>query len=114
MLRWLVNVGLLGLPIAVTLGILVGLQSQSDEPLFKPPAGEGGGKKGDNSLKQYFECNRTAGIHPPTDGQGYTCKCHVLSYNLPGGILLLGSMPTHRCRLLEPYSATHYLDTILS
>lgn len=104
MLRWLVNVGLLALPIAVTLGILIGLQSQSDEPLFKNPAGDGGGRKGDNSLKQYFECNRTAGIHPPTDGQGYTCKYYELCYNLLGGILLSGSMPAHRCRLLDGHS----------
>ncbi|PHH62840.1 hypothetical protein CDD81_6640 [Ophiocordyceps australis] len=68
MFRWLVNVGLLVLPIAVTLGILLGLQSSrsssGQSPLFSPPI--------DNKWVEKMFCQKSFGIHPETKGQQYT------------------------------------------
>ncbi|KAM0329466.1 hypothetical protein ACHAQA_004775 [Verticillium albo-atrum] len=66
--RWLVNVGLLGLPVAVTVGILVGLQSHREAtgqpPLWAPPV--------DNGISEDTYCQRAFGIHPESKGQEYT------------------------------------------
>ncbi|PHH68937.1 hypothetical protein CDD82_172 [Ophiocordyceps australis] len=68
MFRWLVNVGLLVLPIAVTLGILLGLQSSrswsGQSPLFSPPL--------NNKWVEKTYCQKSTGIHPDTKGQQYT------------------------------------------
>lgn len=68
MLRWLVNVGFLALPIAATLGILLGLQAHrqatGQTPLFVPPL--------DNKWVEKTYCQKSTGIHPETKGQQYT------------------------------------------
>lgn len=81
-LRWLVNLALLAPPIAITLGILFGLQAQrkatGDPPLFGGPndGGDGGGDEygPDNGFKQETYCQKAFGIHPDSKGQEYTCR----------------------------------------
>lgn len=79
--RWLVNFGLLALPIAATLGVLLGLQSHrraTGQPLLFV----------DNGIKKERYCQKSFGIHPETLGQEYTCE---FSHRLPLG---------HRCEVL--------------
>ncbi|PHH87320.1 hypothetical protein CDD83_9029 [Cordyceps sp. RAO-2017] len=68
MFRWLVNVGFLALPVAATLGILLGLQmhrqSTGQAPLFGPPR--------DNKRVEKTYCQKSFGIHPDTRGLEYT------------------------------------------
>ncbi|KAF4592115.1 glycoside hydrolase family 12 protein [Ophiocordyceps camponoti-floridani] len=68
MFRWLVNVGLLVLPIAATLGILIGLQAHrqafGQQPLFTPPITT-------KWLEQTY-CQKSYGVHPDIKGQQYT------------------------------------------
>lgn len=68
MFRWLVNFGLLALPIAATIGILLGIQSQrqasGQPPLFVP--------KLDNKVVETTYCQKSFGVHPETKGQQYT------------------------------------------
>ncbi|PHH78488.1 hypothetical protein CDD80_6756 [Ophiocordyceps camponoti-rufipedis] len=80
MFRWLVNVGLLALPIAATLGILIGLQAHrqalGQQPLFSPPI-----------ITKWVEqtyCQRYHGVRPDTKGQQYTRLSSVpCSHNQP-------------------------------
>ncbi|CRK11639.1 xyloglucan-specific endo-beta-1 like protein [Verticillium longisporum] len=69
--RFLVNVGLLGLPIAVTLGILFGLDQHrsatGQPPLWSPP-----GPPINNGITEETYCQRAFGIHPESKGQEYT------------------------------------------
>ncbi|KAM5341762.1 hypothetical protein ACJ41O_014793 [Fusarium nematophilum] len=64
--RFLVNFGLLALPIAITIGILLGLESHREAvgkpPLFAP----------DNKVVSKEYCQKSFGIHPLTKGQEYT------------------------------------------
>ncbi|PNY23766.1 Endoglucanase-1 [Tolypocladium capitatum] len=68
MFRWLVNFGFLALPIAATIGILLGIQSQREAsgqpPLFVP--------KLDNKVVETTYCQKSFGVHPETKGQEYT------------------------------------------
>lgn len=67
MFRWLVNIGLLALPIAVTLGVLFGIQSHrtatGQPPMFV-----------DNGISKDRYCQTSYGIHPLSKGQEYTRK----------------------------------------
>ncbi|KAF4980493.1 hypothetical protein FZEAL_3504 [Fusarium zealandicum] len=66
--RFLVNFGLIALPIAITLGILLGLESgrqaAGKPPLFAPD------KNNKVKIQQY--CQKSFGIHPESKGQEYT------------------------------------------
>ncbi|KJZ71229.1 hypothetical protein HIM_09372 [Hirsutella minnesotensis 3608] len=70
MFRWLVNAGFLALPIAATLGILLGIQSHrqatGQAPLFTPPL--------NNKWVEKTYCQKAFGIHPDTKGQEFTRK----------------------------------------
>lgn len=84
-IRILVNAALLAIPIAVTLGILFGLQSHraatGQPPLFapepppipspKPPAPP------KNGVTKTRYCQKSFGITPDTEGQQYTCRCRL-------------------------------------
>ena len=80
--RWLVNFGLLAIPIASTLGILIGLQSHRDAtgqaPLFTGDDGDDGTGDGGNVDKNGIEyirnCDKAYGITPDSKGQEYTRK----------------------------------------
>lgn len=65
--RFLVNFGLLAIPIGATLGILLGLQSHraatGQAPLFV-----------DNSVTKTQYCQKAYGIHPQSLGEEYTRK----------------------------------------
>ena len=81
-IRFLVNFGLLALPIAITLGVLIGLQSQrtatGGPPLFKPdPKPTGPKKKHGITTEQH--CQKSYGIHPETKGQEYTREFTLFS-----------------------------------
>ena len=82
--RWLVNFGLLVLPIAVTLGILLGLQKHRDDtgqpPLFTPPPSPTGAPK-NNKLTTHEYCQKSFGISPDTKGQEYTRKWLPVSFH---------------------------------
>lgn len=87
--RWLVNAGLLALPIGTTVGILLGVdshrQATGQEPLFNGDTGGGSGGGNGNSRdhriteKQY--CQKQVGISPPSKGSRYTCKQIWLDVN---------------------------------
>ena len=68
----ILSVGLFLLPIAVTTGVLVGLdafrQSQGQPRLFR-----------NNKVNVDIYCQQAFGIHPVTDGQDYTRKWFLLS-----------------------------------
>lgn len=75
-IRFLVNFGLLALPIAITLGVLIGLQSQRESsggpPLFKPDPKPTDGPKKKHGITTEQHCQKSYGIHPETKGQEYT------------------------------------------
>ncbi|EQL01618.1 hypothetical protein G6O67_002817 [Ophiocordyceps sinensis] len=77
MFRWLVNVGFLALPIAATLGILLGLQAHrqatGQTPLFVPPL--------DNKWVEKTYCQKSTGIHPESKGQEYTLNPNQWAWN---------------------------------
>lgn len=78
MLRWFVNFGLLVLPIAVTLGVLLALEqnrsASGQPPLFDPPDnnGNGGGPRITKDIDHQRYCDKAMGIHPISKGQEYT------------------------------------------
>lgn len=87
-IRILVNVALLAIPIAVTLGILFGLQSHRDAtgqpPLFAPqpppiptPAPP---KPPKNGVTKTRYCQKSYGITPDTTGQKYICRCRAILF----------------------------------
>lgn len=81
--RWLVNFGLLAVPIAATLGVLIGLQSHRDAtgqaPLFTGDdgddgTGDSGGSSSKNGIEYIRNCDKAYGITPDSKGQEYTRK----------------------------------------
>ncbi|KAF5003422.1 hypothetical protein FDECE_10019 [Fusarium decemcellulare] len=74
-LRFFVNFGLLALPIAITLGILLGLEAHREAtggpPLFKPEPDPTKPKKNNDVLTEQY-CQKSFGVHPESDGQEYT------------------------------------------
>ncbi|KAL1978348.1 hypothetical protein VTN31DRAFT_1207 [Thermomyces dupontii] len=85
--RWLVNAGLLAIPIGTTIGVLVGIDAQrqasGQEPLFAggeegglwggtgPPNTGGSGNPDDDRVTTMNYCQKSFGIHPPSRGQKY-------------------------------------------
>lgn len=90
-LRWIVNVGLLAIPIGATVGVLMGIESHrqatGQAPLFAGggdgdgaggggPSGGGGGtvSGGNNGITISQYCQQFYGIEPQSKGVEYTCK----------------------------------------
>lgn len=77
-MRWLVNAGLLVLPIATTLGILFGLEKHREvngqDPLFAPGPDDGPVDEPKNGVKNNQYCQQFYGILVETKGQEYTCR----------------------------------------
>lgn len=76
-IRFIVNFILVAPPIAITLGVLFGLQAQraatGGPPLFGGPSdGDGDEFAPDNGIKNNTYCQKAFGIHPDTKGQEYT------------------------------------------
>lgn len=76
-IRFLVNFGLLALPIAITLGILFGLEKHREAtggpPLFKPQPDPTKPKRpNDNGITVEQYCQKSYGIHPETKGLEFT------------------------------------------
>lgn len=71
-LRSLVSLGFLLLPVAVTLGILLGLQAHREARGMPPPFVS-------NKVSTDTYCQRAFGISPDTRGLQYTCECDSLS-----------------------------------
>jgi hypothetical protein len=83
-LRWVVNAGLLAIPIGGTVGALMGIDAHrhatGQAPLF---SGGGGGSSGSgsggsgspthNGLENIVRCQESYGIKPETKGQSFTC-----------------------------------------
>lgn len=94
--RWIVNAGLLAIPIGTTIGVLVGIDAQrqasGQQPLFSGGndgsstgnggLGNGGGNGGsggggstpnpnDNGITYEHRCELAYGIEPTTKGQQY-------------------------------------------
>lgn len=100
--RWIVNAGLVAIPIGTTLGVLFGIDAQrsaaGEPPLFSPPkstggSGSGGGSGGsdstgggggggtgtsDNGTQNIPYCQLEYGISPPSKGSNYTREYHAL------------------------------------
>ncbi|KND89178.1 Endoglucanase-1 [Tolypocladium ophioglossoides CBS 100239] len=78
MFRWLVNFGFLALPIAATIGILLGIQSQrqasGQPPLFVPTL--------DNKVVEATYCQKSFGVHPETKGQQYILNPNQWGWNV--------------------------------
>lgn len=76
--RWLVNFGLLALPIGVTLGILLGLdasrQASGGAPLFTGDPTTPGSTPNNNGITAMVSCDKAMGLHPLSKGQEYTRK----------------------------------------
>jgi hypothetical protein len=70
----ILSAGLFALPIAITTGVLVGLDafrtSQGQPRLFR-----------NNKINVDIYCQQAFGIHPATDGQDYTCE--LLQFSFP-------------------------------
>jgi hypothetical protein len=84
-MRFLVNVLLLGFPIAVTLSVLLALQRVRAEigqpPLFKPQNPLSGGP---NGITEEINCQQFADIQPPVGkGQKFTCRIPLSIYSGP-------------------------------
>lgn len=83
--RWIINAGLLALPIGATVGVLMGMDlhrnAQGQAPLFTPAPGGGkvdgggSGSAGDNRYKENTYCDLQVGVAPPSKGKKYTCEC---------------------------------------
>ena len=95
--RWVVNAGLLALPIGATIGILLGVdthrQATGQEPLFTPDPNSanggiipgiggiiGGGSKNNDGITEARYCQKQAGISPPSQGSKYTCKQDLVEH----------------------------------
>lgn len=85
--RWVVNIGLLAIPIGSTIGVLLGIESHrqatGQAPLFGGDNGGGGGdgngsgsngNGGNNGITDAQYCQQSYGISPPSNGEEYTCK----------------------------------------
>ena len=82
--RWLVNAGLLILPVGTTIGVLIGVDSQraanGQKPIFNTPTGGTGtgsggtGNKGDDRVTSQLFCQKQVGYTAPSSGIQYTCK----------------------------------------
>lgn len=68
-LRSLVSLGFLLLPVAITLGILLGLQAHREARGMPPPFVS-------NKVSTDTYCQRAFGISPDTRGLQYTCECY--------------------------------------
>ncbi|EXL91707.1 hypothetical protein FOIG_15226 [Fusarium odoratissimum NRRL 54006] len=83
-IRFLVNFGLLALPIAITLGVLIGLNSSREAsggpPLFKPDPKPTAPKK-KNGITTEQHCQKSYGVHPDTKGQEYTLNPNQWGWN---------------------------------
>ncbi|KAK0130066.1 hypothetical protein ONS96_000603 [Cadophora gregata f. sp. sojae] len=76
--RWLVNAGLLILPVGTTIGVLMGVDSHraatGQEPIFNNPnggtgTGDGGtGNKNDDRITSQLYCQKQVGVSPPSSG----------------------------------------------
>lgn len=66
-LRWIVNASLLAFPIAVTLGVLMGIQT-GRKAAGKPPLWV------DNGITKSQYCQKSYGITPASIGLEYTCE----------------------------------------
>lgn len=95
--RWLVNAGLLVLPIGTTIGVLMGIdasrQSSGQDPIFDGGSGSGapiggGGNSGsgggvgnphDDKITDKMYCQKQVGIAPPSKGTQYICKQTLLN-----------------------------------
>jgi hypothetical protein len=71
--HWIVNIGLMALPIGTTIGILRGIESYrqatGQAPLFS------GDNSGDNnSITKTQYCQKSYGISPLSNGEEYTRK----------------------------------------
>lgn len=75
-LRSLVSAGFLLLPIAVTLGLLLGLQAHREARGMPPPFVS-------NKVSTDTYCQRAFGISPATRGQQYTRECPFLPPPIP-------------------------------
>jgi hypothetical protein len=90
-MRWIINAGLLAIPIGATVGVLMGIESHrqatGQAPLFAGGGdGDGGGDVGGGgpsggivsggsngiTISQY--CQQFYGIQPQSKGVEYTCK----------------------------------------
>jgi len=91
--RWLVNAGLLALPIGTTVGVLMGVdmhrQTTGQEPLFNPNPGTGPGNGGgngnikDNRITEKQYCDLQVAVSPPSKGVKYTCKQTYARHQAP-------------------------------
>ena len=81
--RSLVSFGFLILPIAVTLGVLLGLQAFREARGMPPPF-----VSHDIEMETY--CQRAYGISPPTHGLQYTCEYHQ---NICSDLATFGRFP---------------------
>ncbi|KAH7305702.1 concanavalin A-like lectin/glucanase domain-containing protein [Rhexocercosporidium sp. MPI-PUGE-AT-0058] len=77
--RWLVNAGLLILPVGTTIGVLMGVdshrQATGQEPIFNNPGtgtpgtgGGGNGNKNDDRVTTHVFCDKQVGFSPPSHG----------------------------------------------
>lgn len=83
-LRWMVNAGLLAVPIGATVGVLLGIESHrqatGQAPLFSGGGdgdpGDGGGPVvgGGNGITISQYCQASYGISPASKGAEYTCE----------------------------------------
>ncbi|XMA20445.1 hypothetical protein WAI453_013236 [Rhynchosporium graminicola] len=81
--RWLVNAGLLILPVGTTVGVLMGVdshrQTTGQEPLFNTPSsgpgtGGGTGNPSDDRITTEVHCEKQTGRIAPTRGVQYIRK----------------------------------------
>jgi hypothetical protein len=104
--RWLVNAGLIAIPIGTTVGVLMGIDSHrsatGQTPLFTGDGGSdyGGGsgsgsgsgspspKPGDNGITETQYCQKELAISPPSKGVQYTRK-QFIAWNLKFHIRLI-------------------------
>ncbi|KAL6897492.1 glycoside hydrolase family 12 protein [Trichoderma evansii] len=96
-IRILINAALLAIPIAVTLGILFGLQSHRDAtgqpPLFAPqppPIPTPSPKPVKNGVTKTRYCEKSYGITPETSGQQYILNPNQWNWNVgdPGRLCM--------------------------
>lgn len=89
-LRFLVNFGLLALPIGITLGILFSLQSHNIDIGKPPPFAPS------NKIDNDRYCQKAFGIHPESKGQEYTLNPNQWGWDEGDEGSLCLNVTTHR------------------
>lgn len=120
--RWVINAGLLALPIGATVGVLMGLDmhrtAQGQAPLFTPGPGDskvdggGDGRPTDHRVTETRYCDLQVGVSPPSAGSKYTLNPNQWGYDpAVGGAMCMNITAFHNGSYATEYTAPEFTVT---